>query len=179
MTALNTTARAGRAALRDLHLIEFTRTRPIASVFVAGRHRPFHSRSPPVNHCQSSGRAVTFPAHTNFIPAENKRTFTSSSVRAAASSGPEDETVLNQTALYDLHVEYGGKMVPFGGFAMPVQYSDLSVGDSHKWTREKASIFDVGHMYVQLVTPMPCFCRGTSSETSFASKVTADTAYYL
>lgn len=29
---------------------------------------------------------------------------------------------------------------------MPVQYSDLGVGESHKWTREKASLFDVGHM---------------------------------
>lgn len=29
---------------------------------------------------------------------------------------------------------------------MPVQYSGLSVGDSHRWTREKASLFDVGHM---------------------------------
>lgn len=37
-------------------------------------------------------------------------------------------------------------MVPFGGYEMPVQYSDLSVGESHKWTREKASLFDVGHM---------------------------------
>lgn len=37
-------------------------------------------------------------------------------------------------------------MVPFGGFEMPVQYSDLSVGESHRWTREKASLFDVSHM---------------------------------
>ncbi|GAB7348627.1 hypothetical protein MBLNU459_g7001t1 [Dothideomycetes sp. NU459] len=37
-------------------------------------------------------------------------------------------------------------MVPFGGFLMPVQYSDLGVGESHKWTREKASLFDVSHM---------------------------------
>ncbi|KAF2094821.1 glycine cleavage system T protein [Rhizodiscina lignyota] len=37
-------------------------------------------------------------------------------------------------------------MVPFGGFYMPVQYSDLGIGDSHKWTREKASLFDVSHM---------------------------------
>ena len=57
---------------------------------------------------------------------------------------------LNHTALHKLHVENGGKMVPFGGFSMPVQYSDLSVGESHKWTREKASVFDVGHMYVLL-----------------------------
>lgn len=37
-------------------------------------------------------------------------------------------------------------MVSFGGYEMPVQYSDLSVGESHHWTREKASLFDVGHM---------------------------------
>ncbi|OQO04961.1 hypothetical protein B0A48_07979 [Cryoendolithus antarcticus] len=37
-------------------------------------------------------------------------------------------------------------MVPFGGYSMPVQYSDLGVGESHHWTREKASLFDVGHM---------------------------------
>jgi len=55
---------------------------------------------------------------------------------------------LNQTAFHEIHVNHGGKMVSFGGFSMPVQYTDLSVGDSHKWTREKASLFDVGHMYV-------------------------------
>lgn len=39
-------------------------------------------------------------------------------------------------------------MVPFAGFDMPLQYSDLSHVESHKWTREKASLFDVSHMYV-------------------------------
>lgn len=53
---------------------------------------------------------------------------------------------LRHTGLHQLHVSHGGKMVPFGGYSMPVQYSDLSIGDSHKWTREKASLFDVGHM---------------------------------
>lgn len=57
-------------------------------------------------------------------------------------------TSLKRTALYDIHAEHGGKMVPFGGFSMPVQYSDLGVGESHQWTREKASLFDVGHMHV-------------------------------
>ncbi|KAL9029541.1 MAG: hypothetical protein Q9196_002238 [Gyalolechia fulgens] len=56
------------------------------------------------------------------------------------------DSTLKRTGLYDLHVQHGGKMVPFGGFSMPVQYSDLSVGESHAWTREKASLFDVGHM---------------------------------
>jgi aminomethyltransferase len=57
-----------------------------------------------------------------------------------------DDTNLGKTDLYDLHLANGAKMVPFGGYSMPVQYSDLGVGESHKWTREKASIFDVGHM---------------------------------
>lgn len=57
---------------------------------------------------------------------------------------------LKHTSLSDFHIVKGAKMVPFAGYSMPVQYSDLSVGDSHKWTREKASLFDVGHMYALL-----------------------------
>lgn len=65
-----------------------------------------------------------------------------------AQPAPEFFTEANpgRTALYDLHMQHGAKMVPFGGYSMPVQYSDLSVGESHAWTREKASLFDVGHM---------------------------------
>ena len=53
---------------------------------------------------------------------------------------------LNRTALHELHIRNGGRMVPFGGYSMPVEYSDLGVGESHQWTRDKASLFDVGHM---------------------------------
>ncbi|KAL3480154.1 hypothetical protein BJX99DRAFT_220827 [Aspergillus californicus] len=53
---------------------------------------------------------------------------------------------LRKTQLYDLHIAKGAKMVPFAGFSMPLQYSDLSHVESHKWTREKASLFDVSHM---------------------------------
>ena len=67
----------------------------------------------------------------------------------AASNAEEPQ----RTSLYDLHLQHGAKMVPFGGYSMPVQYSDLSVGESHKWTREKASLFDVGHMYVSKRPP--------------------------
>ncbi|KAL8870825.1 MAG: hypothetical protein Q9198_007543 [Flavoplaca austrocitrina] len=69
-----------------------------------------------------------------------------SSQRRHASTGHETNAI-KRTALYDMHLQHGGKMVPFGGFSMPVQYSDLSVGDSHEWTREKASLFDVGHIF--------------------------------
>lgn len=68
------------------------------------------------------------------------------SVRNYASSSPSGEASLGKTALYDLHVAHGGKMVPFGGFHMPVQYASLSVSASHAFTRTHASLFDVSHM---------------------------------
>ncbi|GAW22866.1 hypothetical protein ANO14919_124120 [Xylariales sp. No.14919] len=74
----------------------------------------------------------------------NQRNITAQSHRTYASS-PSD-ALLNKTALYDLHLAHGAKMVPFGGFEMPVQYAGLSVSASHHFTREKASLFDVGHM---------------------------------
>ncbi|MEE4211326.1 MAG: glycine cleavage system aminomethyltransferase GcvT [Parvularcula sp.] len=44
-----------------------------------------------------------------------------------------------------LHRELGGKMVPFAGYSMPVQYP-MGVKEEHLWTREKAGLFDVSHM---------------------------------
>ena len=52
---------------------------------------------------------------------------------------------LQHTALHDLHVELGAKMVPFAGYDMPVQYK-LGVMKEHQHTREKAGLFDVSHM---------------------------------
>lgn len=67
-------------------------------------------------------------------------------VRFASSATPTSDGQLGRTGLYELHAKYGAKFVPFGGYEMPVQYSDLSIVDSHNWTRQKASLFDVGHM---------------------------------
>ncbi|MDC0033350.1 glycine cleavage system aminomethyltransferase GcvT [Alphaproteobacteria bacterium] len=52
---------------------------------------------------------------------------------------------LKRTDLYDLHIAEGGKMVPFAGYEMPVQYR-AGVLAEHKHTRARASIFDVSHM---------------------------------
>lgn len=52
---------------------------------------------------------------------------------------------LKQTPLFDLHNELGARMVPFGGYEMPVQYP-LGVKKEHIHTREKAGLFDVSHM---------------------------------
>ncbi|KAH7035317.1 uncharacterized protein B0I36DRAFT_318093 [Microdochium trichocladiopsis] len=70
----------------------------------------------------------------------------SSSRRSYASSSSPSSGPLKRTALYDLHLAHGAKMVPFGGFEMPVQYSSLGVSASHHFTRTNASLFDVGHM---------------------------------
>ncbi|KAI1415947.1 glycine cleavage system T protein [Hypoxylon sp. FL1857] len=53
---------------------------------------------------------------------------------------------LKKTLLFDLHLRHGAKMVPFGGYQMPVQYADQSVSASHFFTRTHSSLFDVGHM---------------------------------
>jgi len=58
-------------------------------------------------------------------------------------AGEED---LKRTTLYDLHVELGGRMVPFAGWEMPVRYS--SVMDEHSAVRNAAGLFDVTHMGV-------------------------------
>lgn len=50
-----------------------------------------------------------------------------------------------RTPLYDTHVALGGKMVPFGGYLMPVQYPAGVIAE-HMAVREKAGLFDVSHM---------------------------------
>ncbi len=50
-----------------------------------------------------------------------------------------------KTPLYDNHVALKGKMVPFGGYIMPVQY-DKGIIAEHMAVRTKAGLFDVSHM---------------------------------
>ncbi|WP_342070929.1 glycine cleavage system aminomethyltransferase GcvT [Yoonia algicola] len=52
---------------------------------------------------------------------------------------------LHQTPLHALHLSLGAKMVPFAGYAMPVQYL-MGVLQEHLHTRTKAGLFDVSHM---------------------------------
>ena len=49
------------------------------------------------------------------------------------------------TPLHALHIELGAKMVPFGGYDMPVQYASGILAE-HKHTRAAAGLFDVSHM---------------------------------
>lgn len=56
------------------------------------------------------------------------------------------KTPLLKTPLWHLHQSMGGKMVPFAGYDMPVQYDGMGVMQEHIHTRTKAGIFDVSHM---------------------------------
>jgi aminomethyltransferase len=59
-------------------------------------------------------------------------------------SDPTDTPPL-KTPLYDAHVGLGGRMVPFAGYLMPVQYPSGILAE-HAWTRAHAGLFDVSHM---------------------------------
>jgi aminomethyltransferase len=58
-------------------------------------------------------------------------------------SDPQEE--LQKTPLHALHLELGARMVPFAGYAMPVQYPAGLMAEHHH-TRASAGLFDVSHM---------------------------------
>ena len=64
---------------------------------------------------------------------------------AQRSTDFEAGTYSKRTPLFDLHREFGGKMVPFAGYEMPVQYSE-GILKEHQYTRANAGLFDVSHM---------------------------------
>ncbi|KAI1459058.1 glycine cleavage system T protein [Annulohypoxylon moriforme] len=100
---------------------------------------------------QSSATSTSRTLHrrpNNIIPTSS---YSSANVpvqvrRTYAAAPKADESSLRKTQLYDLHVSHGAKMVPFGGYHMPVIYTDQTVGESHIHTRQRVSLFDVGHM---------------------------------
>ena len=73
-----------------------------------------------------------------FAPPENAMSHDSSAT-------PTLTPPLLKTPLHDLHVELGARMVPFAGYAMPVQYPAGLMAE-HLHTRNAAGLFDVSHM---------------------------------
>jgi glycine hydroxymethyltransferase len=68
--------------------------------------------------------------------------FTWQDVEVSADGHPP----LQRTALYEVHKASGGRMVPFAGWEMPVQY--VGIYEEHLTTRHAAGLFDVSHMGV-------------------------------
>jgi aminomethyltransferase len=60
-------------------------------------------------------------------------------------SDESQEQILKKTVLHSTHVESNAKMVPFGGWDMPVQYADGIIAEISA-VRNVAGIFDVSHM---------------------------------
>jgi aminomethyltransferase len=57
---------------------------------------------------------------------------------------PEGQEIIQTLPLDAWHRARGGRMVPFAGYEMPVQYEGIMA--EHLWTRESAGLFDVSHM---------------------------------
>ena len=53
-------------------------------------------------------------------------------------------TPLHETALADIHRRLGARLIEFGGWLMPVQYTGIL--DEHRAVRERAGLFDLSHM---------------------------------
>jgi len=83
---------------------------------------------------QAAARVARATASRTFTPAV-----------AVQARGFADDSCLLKTALYDFHVENGGKMVDFAGWSMPITYKD-SIMEATKHCRTNASLFDVSHM---------------------------------
>src|SRR6478736_8793165 len=62
------------------------------------------------------------------------------------SPGPEPGTTehLHETALIEVHRALGARLIEFGGWLMPVQYTGIL--DEHRAVRERAGLFDLSHM---------------------------------
>lgn len=59
-------------------------------------------------------------------------------------SNDQEKNPARKTALYETHLKYGAKIVPFGGWNMPVSYG--SVLNEHHAVRNGCGLFDVSHM---------------------------------
>src|SRR3989442_13998810 len=62
-------------------------------------------------------------------------------------TNPRKELLMSdllQTPMHEWHVAHGGRMVEFGGWHMPVQYT--SIIDEHHAVRRAAGLFDIAHM---------------------------------
>ena len=95
--------------------------------------------------------AAAFPAELRGEAVDARKAY---AIGVPSTGGPalpefhwtEQEGNLRRTPVYEVHKALGGRMVPFAGWEMPVQYS--SVVEEHLAVRQAAGLFDVAHMGV-------------------------------
>jgi aminomethyltransferase len=83
---------------------------------------------------------------------------------------------LKRTAFYDMHLALGAKIVEFGGFEMPVQYSGII--EEHRRVRESVGLFDVSHMGEVEVRGKDALAFIQNITTNDASKLSAGRVQY-
>jgi aminomethyltransferase len=85
-------------------------------------------------------------------------------------------TIGKQTPLYETHLRHGGRIVEFGGWLLPVQYT--GVLEEHRAVREKAGLFDVSHMGEVLVKGSDAFLFVQNLVTNDVSRLTNNKILY-
>src|SRR3972149_6600002 len=83
---------------------------------------------------------------------------------------------LKKTPLNAVHRQMGARMVPFGGWGMPVQYSGIP--DEHRAVRGSAGLFDISHMGEIELTGPSALAAVQSLVTSDASKLQVGQVQY-
>src|SRR5882724_7469967 len=89
---------------------------------------------------------------------------------------PSAEAALKTTPLHAVHRRMGARMVDFGGWDMPVQYSGIV--DEHNTVRQRVGLFDVSHMGEIEVRGPEALKLVNYVATNDASKLKLGQAYY-
>eukprot|EP01024_Parvocaulis_polyphysoides_P037358 TRINITY_DN3328_c0_g1_i2.p1 TRINITY_DN3328_c0_g1~~TRINITY_DN3328_c0_g1_i2.p1 ORF type:complete len:441 (-),score=71.15 TRINITY_DN3328_c0_g1_i2:181-1503(-) len=120
-------------------------TRPTASDRLC---RSKNKTSPGSNWNKKNFPVLTIELQSKMLALRRKVVSEAFKVTAALNTfqrGFADDSNLLKTPLYDFHLQHGGKMVPFAGWSMPVQYAQ-GVMESTINCRKNAALFDVSHM---------------------------------
>lgn len=89
---------------------------------------------------------------------------------------PAADTALKKTPLHANHIALGARMVPFGGWDMPVEYSGISA--EHQAVRTAAGLFDVSHMGQIEIAGKDALAAVQHISSNDASKLQINQAHY-
>jgi len=98
-------------------------------------------------------------------------------VATSSSTEPGADGTLRRTALVDVHRALGAKLVGFGGWEMPLAYTDGTIAE-HRACRQDAVAFDVSHLGTVRVSGPDAYDRLQSALTNDLAKIRPGRAQY-
>src|SRR5690606_10333752 len=119
--------------------------------------------------CNSKWISKSWRSNANLLASDAPRTKRGQSLTEIAGE-------IKQTPLYDRHVALGARLVPYAGWTMPVQYKGII--HEHTVVREKAGLFDLGHMGQVEVTGPGALALLQYLSTNDVSKIEPGHAQY-